>query len=104
MEWSGRKCKLVSREGELIQLNVRQNCPVLTESQALNLISRLEDVKLKGLEEKTRNRVRAAAIRLEEDWFQKMLRYMKSGKADDGRSRWRNLLILRVCRWRAWRG
>ena len=48
MEWAGKKCKLVGRDGETIQLRVRQNCPVLTESQALGLISRLEDVKLKG--------------------------------------------------------
>ena len=89
MEWAGRKCKLVGRDGETIQLKVRQNCPVLTESQALSLISRLEDVKLKGLEEKTKetkNRVRAAALRLEEDWFQKMMRFMKSGKAEDGKT------------------
>ena len=33
----------------------------------------------------TKKRVRAAAMRLEEDWFQKMLRYMKTGKAEDGR-------------------
>ena len=79
MEWAGKRCKLVGREGEVIQLNVRQNCAVLTEAQALRLISRLEDVKLKGLEEKTRetkNRVQAAALRLEEDGFQKMLRYV----------------------------
>ena len=46
LEWKGKKCKLVSRDGETIHLNVRQSCPVLTEAQALHLISRLEDVKV----------------------------------------------------------
>ena len=61
---------------------------MLTEAQALNLIERLEDVKLKGLGDKTKeakSRVRAAAMRLEEDWFQKMMRYMKSGKQEEGK-------------------
>ena len=73
--------------GDVIELNVRQNCPVLTEAQALNLISKLEDVKLNNLERnvaETKGRVQAAVLKLEEGWFQKMLRYVASGKAEDG--------------------
>ena len=87
MQWSGKRCKLVGRAGDVIELNVRQNCPVLTEGQALNLISKLEDLKLRNLEKtvvETKGRVQAAALKLDEGWFQKMLRYVASGKAEDG--------------------
>ena len=87
MQWSGKKCKLVGRTGDTTELKVRQNCPVLTESQALNLISKLEDVKLRNLEKtvaETNGRVQAAALRLDEGWFHKMVRYMKSGRAKAG--------------------
>ena len=59
----------------------------MTEAQALNLISKLEDVKLNNLERnvvETKGRVQAAALKLDEGWFQKMLRYVASGKVEDG--------------------
>ena len=77
MKWKGKKCKLVGRDGETIHLNVRQSCSVLTETQALHLISRLEDVKLKNLQERMK--------KLEENWFQETLRYVKSGDVEDGK-------------------
>ena len=69
MQWSGKRCKLVGRAGDVMELNVRQNCPVLAEAQALNLISKLEDVKLRNLEKnvvETKGRVQAAAMKLDE--------------------------------------
>ena len=92
---SGKRCKLVDRAGDTIELNVRQNCPLLTEAQALNLVSKLEDMRLRNLEKTTAEKEpnTSGSLTLEEGWFRKMLKYMESGKAEDGQR-----AIARHCR------
>ena len=76
MEWSGANCRLVSREGEVIKLKVRDGCPEVTEAQALSLIARIEDQKLEMLRQSvdvTKNRIRESVIALNKTWFDHLL-------------------------------
>ena len=68
MTWGNTKCRLEGRNGEVIQLKVREGCPEITEHEALKLIAQLEDSRLKDLRmntAETRQRVRAAALAME---------------------------------------
>ncbi|CAE7732746.1 RE2, partial [Symbiodinium sp. CCMP2456] len=78
MTWNAKRCKLEGRHGEVFQLKVREGCPQITESDALTLISRLEDNHLKQLKENvkaTKHRVRAAALSMEKTWIDYLLAY-----------------------------
>eukprot|EP00439_Symbiodinium_sp_Y106_P050419 s505_g6.t1 len=82
LEWSGTKCRLYGKEGEVIHLRVRNGCPEITEHQALGLIAKIEDRKLESLKtltEVTKTRVRQAALTLEKTWFDHLLSYCDSG-------------------------
>eukprot|EP00439_Symbiodinium_sp_Y106_P047434 s2867_g6.t1 len=82
LEWCGSKCRLFGKEGEVINLRVRNGCPEITEHQALSLIAKIEDHKLeslKSLTEITKSRVRQAALMLEKTWFDHLLNYCDSG-------------------------
>ena len=86
MEWNQSRCKLIGRNGEEIKLKVRGGCPELSEAQALNLIARLEEDKLKSLNDtviKSQGRIREAALRLKETWFDRLRRYANTGKMAD---------------------
>ena len=82
MEWKGSKCRLVGREGDVLSLRVKDGCPETTESQALALISRIEDRKLEDLKAATavtKGKIREAAISLNKTWFDHLIAYCKSG-------------------------
>ena len=84
MDWHGSRCRLVGREGDVLNLRVKDGCPEITEQQALSLIARIEDKKLEGLRvatEETRTRIREAAISLIKTWFDHMIAYCRSGIA-----------------------
>ena len=86
MEWNQSRCKLIGRNGEKIKLKVRGGCPDRSEAQALNLIARLEEDKLKSLNDtviKSRGRIREAALRLKETWFDRLRRYATTGRTAD---------------------
>ena len=53
MEWHGLRCRLIGRGEEVINLRVRDGCPEMTEHQALELYSKIEDKKLACLEKAT---------------------------------------------------
>ncbi|CAE7229842.1 RE1, partial [Symbiodinium sp. CCMP2456] len=82
LEWAGSRCKLFGRDGEVINLRVRNGCPEITEQQALSLISKIEDRKLeslKSLTEITKAKVREAALALNKTWFDHLLTYCEAG-------------------------
>ena len=86
MEWSGANCRLVSREGEVIKLKVRDGCSEVTEAQALSLIARIEDRKLEMLKQSvgvTKNRIRESVIALNKTWFDHLLTYCDSETGTD---------------------
>ena len=86
MTWGTTKCKLEGRNGEVIQLRVREGCPEITEHEALRLISQLEDNRLKDLRSntaETRQRVRAAALAMEKTWFDHLISYVDSEVASE---------------------
>ena len=87
MVWDKNKCRLQGPNGEAISLKVRDGCPEITEHQALELISRLEDSRLKQLREntaETRSKVRAAAMAMSRTWFDHLLSYVGSDFASEG--------------------
>ena len=49
--WSAGSCKLYPPNGKPLRLRVKNGCPEVVESQALTLISRLEEHKLEQVEE-----------------------------------------------------
>ena len=49
--WSAGSCKLYPPDGKSLRLRVKNGCPELVESQALTLISRLEEHKMQQVEE-----------------------------------------------------
>ncbi|CAE7671933.1 GIP, partial [Symbiodinium sp. CCMP2456] len=82
LEWHGSRCKLTSREDETITLRVRDGCPEITERQALELISRIEDQKLAALRSATaatKTMVRESAMSLNKSWFDHLISYCRSG-------------------------
>ncbi|CAE7421078.1 Eef1g [Symbiodinium sp. CCMP2592] len=86
LEWSGSRCMLTSREGDVLKLRVRDGCPEITESQALDLIAKIEEKKLASLRTatgETRARVREAAISMQKTWFDHLLSYCDSGLGSD---------------------
>ncbi|CAE7316154.1 RE1, partial [Symbiodinium microadriaticum] len=86
MEWHGSRCRLISRDGESLTLRVRDGCPEITEQQALELISRIEDQKLAELRNATsttRTRIRESVIALNKSWFDHLIAYCNSGIGTD---------------------
>ncbi|CAE7217667.1 GIP [Symbiodinium sp. CCMP2592] len=86
LEWSGSRCMLTSREGDVLKLRVRDGCPEITESQALDLIAKIEEKKLASLKTatgETRAKVREAAISMQKTWFDHLLSYCDSGLGSD---------------------
>ncbi|CAE7787384.1 hypothetical protein AK812_SmicGene8300 [Symbiodinium microadriaticum] len=86
MEWHGTRCKLTGRDGEVLNLRVRDGCPEIMEHQALELISRIEDSKLNHLREataSTKAKVRESMVVLDKSWFDHLLAYSKSGLGSD---------------------
>ncbi|CAE7310954.1 GIP, partial [Symbiodinium microadriaticum] len=87
MVWGKNKCKLEGPSGESINLKVREGCPEITEHQALELISRIEDRRLEQLRvntSDTRTRVKAAAMAMNRTWFDHLLAYVNSDFSSEG--------------------
>ena len=81
MMWSGTKCKLEGRNGEVLNLRVRDGCPEIAERDALRLIAMLEDKQLQELKNNTattRRKVKAAAMMMERTWFDHLQSYTAS--------------------------
>ena len=86
MEWSGSRCRLTSRDGEVISLRVRDGCPEVTEAQALGLIAKIEGKKLSMLKQSTetsRTKIREAVIAINKTWFDHLLTFCDSGAGVD---------------------
>ena len=82
MERRGSRCRLISREGQTINLRVRDGCPEVTEAQALELISRIEEEKLMNLKDATvitEGRIRESVISMNKAWFDHLISYCRSG-------------------------
>ncbi|CAE7460417.1 TY5A [Symbiodinium sp. CCMP2456] len=82
MEWHGSRCRLVGRDGEILNLRVRDGCPEITERQALDLISRIEDKKLEDLKTatvSTKSKIRESVMALNRTWFDHLVSYCRSG-------------------------
>ena len=82
MTWSGTRCKLESKSGEIFHLRVREGCPELAEQDALQLISRLEDNNLRDLEShirSTRRKVKTVAMMMDRTWFDSLQAYVRGG-------------------------
>ena len=81
MIWSGTRCRLEGRNGEVLNLRVRDGCPEIAERDALRLIAMLEDKQLQELKNNTaitRRKVKAAAMMMERTWFDHLQSYTTS--------------------------
>ena len=82
--WSAGSCKLYPPDGKSLRLRVKNGCPELVESQALTLISRLEEHKLQKVEELRRrteegkDRIRQAKIAMERTWWDHLVEHVSS--------------------------
>ena len=88
--WSAGSCKLLHPDGRKLKLRVRNGCPELVQSKALELISRLEERKLAEIEqlkrhtEEGRDRIRQARIALEKSWWEHLMDYARDGVSCSG--------------------
>ena len=77
-------CKLYPPDGKSLRLRVKNGCPELVESQALTLISRLEERKMQQVEELRRrteegkDRIRQARIAMERTWWDHLVEHVSS--------------------------
>ena len=73
--WSAGSCKLHPPNGKPLRLRVKNGCPEVVGSQALTLISRLEEHKLEQVEELRRrtehgkDRIRQAKLAMDKTWW-----------------------------------
>ena len=86
MEWRGNRRRLISREGQAINLRVRDGCPEVTEAQALELIARIEEEKLTNLVDATsvtKGKIRESVISMNKTWFDHLISYCRSGVGNE---------------------
>ena len=86
MTWSGSRCRLEGRNGEVLNMRVRDGCPEIAEHDALRLIAKLEDSQLEELKIRTNNtrrQVKAAAMMMERTWFDHLQSYVRSSIATE---------------------
>ena len=82
--WSAGSCKLYPADGKSLRLRVKNRCPELVQSQALTLISRLEEHKMQQVEELRRrteegkDRIRQAKIAMERTWWDHLVEHVSS--------------------------
>ena len=82
--WSAGSCKLYPPDGKSLRLRVKNGCPELVESQALTLISRLEEHKMQKVEELRRrteegkDRIRQVKIAMERAWWDHLVEHVSS--------------------------
>ncbi|CAE7579192.1 GIP [Symbiodinium sp. CCMP2592] len=88
--WSAGSCKLYPPDGKSLRLRVKNGCPELVESQALTLISRLEEHKMQQVEELRRrtdegkDRIRQAKIAMERTWWDHLVEHVSSSAPASG--------------------
>ena len=88
--WSAGSCKLYPPNGKALRLRVKNGCPEVVESQALTLISRLEEHKLQQVEELRRrteqgkDRVRQAKLAMDKTWWDHLVDYVSSPNTGSG--------------------
>ena len=88
--WSAGSCKLYPPNGKALRLRVKNGCPEVVESQALTLISRLEEHKLQQVEELRRrteqgkDRIRQAKLAMDKTWWDHLVDYVSSPNIGSG--------------------
>ena len=88
--WSAGSCKLYPLDGRSIRLRVKNGCLEVMESQALTLISRLEEHKLHQADELRRraeegkDRIRQAKLAMDKTWWDHTMDYVNSGDLATG--------------------
>ena len=85
--WSAGSCKLYP---PALRLRVKNGCPEVVESQALTLISRLEEHKLEQVEElksrteQGKDRIRQAKLAMDKTWWDHWVDYVSSPNTGSG--------------------
>ena len=87
LTWSPQGCKLRDEFGVERDLKVSGGCPLLQETEALAMISRLEDKKREFLENQTvttMDSVTLAAMAMEKSWKDYLEQYVTNGSVEAG--------------------
>ena len=98
LTWSPSGCTLIDEFGVERNLKVSGGCPLLQETEALAMISRLEDKKRELLENQTAatmDCVTVAAMAMEKSWMDHLEQYVVNGKGEDGLRGLRDAPFLR---------
>ncbi|CAE7327876.1 RE1 [Symbiodinium sp. CCMP2592] len=86
--WTRRRCLLRTPEGEEISLKVSAGCPELSETMALELISKIEAEKLERLRRNIADAElasrRAQLVEVSTLWERSLRSYVQQGKFEDG--------------------
>ena len=78
-DWNSERRVLRSSDGEEFPLTVTRGCPELDESQALELISRLEAKQLQELRSHTASTARLVKV-AKMSWWTALLEYVDTGE------------------------
>ncbi|CAE7382697.1 GIP [Symbiodinium sp. CCMP2592] len=88
VSWTRRRCILRAPDGEEVVLKVSGGCPELSETAALELISKIEAEKLERLRRSTveteRATLRAQMVEVNTIWERSLRTYVEDGKFEDG--------------------
>ena len=90
LDWTSTRCRLIAPSGRVFRLRVKAGCPEIVESEALVLISKLEEkrsLELKALEaniDEGKSRIRTLKTNMSKGWFGHLEDYVSTGSVSSG--------------------
>ena len=90
LDWTSTRCRLIAPSGRVFRLRVKAGCPEIVESEALVLISKLEEkrsLELKALEaniDEGKSRIRTLKTNMPKGWFGHLEDYVSTGSVSSG--------------------
>ncbi|CAE7864216.1 GIP, partial [Symbiodinium necroappetens] len=88
LDWTASRCRLIAPSGRAFRLRVKGGCPEIMESEALVLISKLEEKRLEDLKSLEANvaegtsRIRAVKALMSKSWWDHMQDYVSLGSTN----------------------
>ena len=85
LDWTATRCRLIAPSGRTFRLRVKEGCPEIVESEALVLISKLEQRRLDDLKVLEANvgesasRIKAVKVSMSKGWWEQLQDYVTTG-------------------------
>ena len=88
LDWTASRCRLITPSGRAFRLRVKGGCPEIMESEALVLISKLEEKRLEDLKSLEANvaegtsRIRTVKALMSKGWWDHLQDYVSLGSTN----------------------